>query len=154
MYPRDGTNLKRCLEPKGFAPLGFGNWLILTWPMAKRLKLFGITYLVGKISRSNLFFQGPGRLSENLAAHSNLEAFWGGRPELYGRDMGYVKIFPFSTTSSFFLTFTQEHVFWLPPKISFFAGLLTTCVLFGEKIVGATSLSPPHCGLLTSLQVV
>ena len=28
---------------------------ILTWPMAKRLKLFGITYLVGKISRSNLF---------------------------------------------------------------------------------------------------
>ena len=32
--------------------------------MAKRLKLFGITYLVGKISRSNFFFQGPGRLSE------------------------------------------------------------------------------------------
>ena len=31
----------------------------LTWPMAKRLKLFGITYLVGKISRSNFFFQGP-----------------------------------------------------------------------------------------------
>ncbi len=31
----------------------------LTWPMAKRLKLFGITYLGGKISRSNLFFQGP-----------------------------------------------------------------------------------------------
>ncbi len=27
-------------------------------------KLFGITYLVGKISRSNFFFQGPGRLSE------------------------------------------------------------------------------------------
>ncbi len=27
--------------------------------MAKRLKLFGITYLVGKISRSNFFFQGP-----------------------------------------------------------------------------------------------
>ena len=38
---------------------------MLTWPMAKRLKLFGITYLVGKISRSNFFFQGPGRLSEN-----------------------------------------------------------------------------------------
>ena len=31
---------------------------------AKRLKLLGITYLVGKISRSNFFFQGPGRLSE------------------------------------------------------------------------------------------
>ena len=31
----------------------------LTWPMAKRLKLFGITYLLGKISRSNFFFQGP-----------------------------------------------------------------------------------------------
>ena len=28
----------------------------LTWPMDKRLKLFGITYLVGKISRSNFFF--------------------------------------------------------------------------------------------------
>ena len=33
---------------------------------AKRLKLFGITYLVGKISRSNCFFQGPGRLSEAI----------------------------------------------------------------------------------------
>ncbi len=31
----------------------------LTWPVAKRFKLFGITYLVGKISRSNFFFQGP-----------------------------------------------------------------------------------------------
>ena len=30
----------------------------LTWPMAKRLKLFGITYLVGKI-KFKLFFQGP-----------------------------------------------------------------------------------------------
>ena len=29
--------------------------VILTWPMAKRLKLFGITYLVGKISRSNFY---------------------------------------------------------------------------------------------------
>ena len=29
----------------------------LTWPMAKRLKLFGITYLVGKISRSNFYFK-------------------------------------------------------------------------------------------------
>ena len=28
-----------------------GQWL--------NLKLFGITYLVGKISRSNFFFQGP-----------------------------------------------------------------------------------------------
>ena len=27
-------------------------------------KLWGITYLVGKISRSNFYFQGPGRLSE------------------------------------------------------------------------------------------
>ena len=32
-----------------------GRFSILTWPMAKRLKLFGITYLVGKISRSNFF---------------------------------------------------------------------------------------------------
>ena len=32
----------------------------LTQPMAKRLKLFGDDeYLVGKISRSNCFFQGP-----------------------------------------------------------------------------------------------
>ena len=38
----------------------------LTWPMAKRLKIFGITHLVGKISRSNFFFEGPGRLSEVL----------------------------------------------------------------------------------------
>ena len=30
----------------------------LTWPMAKRLKLFGITYLVGK-KEFKLFFQGP-----------------------------------------------------------------------------------------------
>ena len=30
----------------------------LTWPMAKRLKLFGITYLVGKI-KFIFFFQGP-----------------------------------------------------------------------------------------------
>ena len=29
----------------------------LTWPMAKRLKLFGITYLVGKI-KFKLFFSG------------------------------------------------------------------------------------------------
>ncbi len=40
--------------------------------MAKRLKLFGITYLVGKIGRSNFFFQGPGRLSEkNLYVDPN-----------------------------------------------------------------------------------
>ncbi len=32
--------------------------------MAKRLKLFGITYLVGKISRLNFYLGGPGRLSE------------------------------------------------------------------------------------------
>ena len=31
---------------------------LLTWPMAKRLKLFGITYLVGKI-KFKLCFQGP-----------------------------------------------------------------------------------------------
>ena len=30
------------------------------------LDFFGITYLAGKISRSNLFFQGPGRLSEYM----------------------------------------------------------------------------------------
>ena len=29
----------------------------LTWPMAKRLKLFGITYSIGKISRSNFYFR-------------------------------------------------------------------------------------------------
>ena len=33
--------------------------LNLTWPMAKLTKLFGITHLVGKRSRSNFFFQGP-----------------------------------------------------------------------------------------------
>ena len=38
---------------------------MLAWPMAKLFQLLGITYLVGKISRSNLFFQGPGRLSEH-----------------------------------------------------------------------------------------
>ena len=38
--------------------------LVLTWPMAKRLKLWGITYLVGKIKFTYFFFQGPGRLSE------------------------------------------------------------------------------------------
>ena len=32
--------------------------VVLTQPVAKRLKLFGVTYLVGKISRSNLFFSG------------------------------------------------------------------------------------------------
>ena len=37
--------------------------------MAKRLKLFGITYLVGKISRSNFFFQGP--LAENISLQNN-----------------------------------------------------------------------------------
>ena len=54
-----------------FRPLVFrgciSHPLTLTWPMAKRLKLFGITYLVGKISRSNFFFQGPGRLSEHIS---------------------------------------------------------------------------------------
>ena len=35
----------------------------LTWPMAKRLKLFGITYLVGKI-QFKLLFQGFHSLSE------------------------------------------------------------------------------------------
>ena len=35
----------------------------LTWPRAKRLKLFGITYLVGKISRST-FISGFHSLSE------------------------------------------------------------------------------------------
>ena len=36
------------------------------WPMAKRLKLFGITCLVGKISRSNFFFFRVHWLSENM----------------------------------------------------------------------------------------
>ena len=35
----------------------------LTWPMAKRLKLFGITYLVGKI-KFKLLFQGFHSLNE------------------------------------------------------------------------------------------
>ena len=35
----------------------FCVFLRLTWPMAKRLKLFGITYLVGKI-KFKLLFQG------------------------------------------------------------------------------------------------
>ena len=49
-------------------------FLLLTWPMAKRLKLFGdYIYLVGKISRSNfLGFQGPKWLSEiNIMAKKN-----------------------------------------------------------------------------------
>ena len=37
----------------------------LTWPMAKLYKLFGIPYLVGKISRSNFFF-GVHWLSESF----------------------------------------------------------------------------------------
>ena len=37
--------------------------LILTWPMAKRLKLFGITYLVGKIK-----FKLLAALAQSLAA--------------------------------------------------------------------------------------
>ena len=32
------------------------NFFHLTWPISKLLKLFGITYLVGKISRSNCYF--------------------------------------------------------------------------------------------------
>ena len=44
-----------------------GGWGIsfLTWPMAKRLKLFGITYLVGKIN-FKLFFSRVHWLSEIL----------------------------------------------------------------------------------------
>ena len=34
-----------------------GLGVCLTWPVAKRLKLFGITYLVGKMSSSNFFFR-------------------------------------------------------------------------------------------------
>ena len=40
----------------------------LTWPMAKRLKLFGITwdYIFSRENKpfQRIFFQGPGRLSE------------------------------------------------------------------------------------------
>ena len=39
-------------------------FFLLTWPMAKLEKLFGITCLVGKI-KFKLVFQGPGRLSES-----------------------------------------------------------------------------------------
>ena len=39
-------------------------YLLLTWPMAKRLKLFGITYLVGKLKFKQTYFRVPGRLSE------------------------------------------------------------------------------------------
>ena len=47
--------------------------------MAKRLKLFGIIYLVGKIRRSNgFFFQGPGRLSEI----SSFNTIWVGKIDL------------------------------------------------------------------------
>ena len=46
-------------------PVKRSHQLTKTWPMAKRLNFLGlITYLVGKISRSDFFFQGPGRLSE------------------------------------------------------------------------------------------
>ena len=54
----------------------------LTWPIAKRLKLFGITYLVGKISRSNFFFQGPGRLSETGVVATHI--FFVSTPKLLG----------------------------------------------------------------------
>ena len=42
--------------------------------MAKRLKLFGITYLVGKISRSNFYFRVPLAKSEELPFHLGVGA--------------------------------------------------------------------------------
>ena len=42
---------------EGFETWGWLAYVGLTWPMAKRLKLSGITYLVGKISRSNFCFR-------------------------------------------------------------------------------------------------
>ena len=46
-----GRDLTECSD------LRHGLSACLHWPMAKRLKLFGITYLVGKISRSNFYFK-------------------------------------------------------------------------------------------------
>ena len=40
------------------------NWVGVEHLPGKPFKLLGIPYLVGKIIRSNGFFQGPGRLSE------------------------------------------------------------------------------------------
>ena len=42
--------------------------------MAKRLKIFGITYLVGKISRSNFSFQGP--LAEWVYVTAIFQVHW------------------------------------------------------------------------------
>ena len=67
--PPNGTEQPSHCGWNGWFPaILLGQWLnVLNFlPMAKRLKLFGITYLVGNISRSNFFFQGPGRLSEAI----------------------------------------------------------------------------------------
>lgn len=40
----------------GRCPFGMVYFQRITWPMAKPFQLFGVTYLVGRISRSNFFF--------------------------------------------------------------------------------------------------
>ena len=69
----------RSLSPKVVDNPTDWRSFFLTQPMAKRLKLFGIIYLVGKIRRSNgFFFQGPGRLSEI----SSFNTIWVGKIDL------------------------------------------------------------------------
>ncbi len=61
-YPWNFPDIKVVRGHKVACPLGHKfrpcNLFFLTWPMAKVFQLFGITYLVGKISRSNFFFSG------------------------------------------------------------------------------------------------
>ena len=48
------------------------TWLVtLTWPswLNGKPTFWDDEYLVGKISRSNFFFSGPGRLSEVVSNH-------------------------------------------------------------------------------------
>ena len=61
--------------------------LNLTWPMAKLPKLFGITHLVGKRSRSNFFFRVHW-LSEEPFSGSNWVFFGHGCPPRMGDSHG------------------------------------------------------------------
>ena len=57
------------------------HMLLLTWPMAKRLKLFGITYLVGK-SKVQTFYFRVHWLSESVC----LLGYFCYRFDLYGEE--------------------------------------------------------------------
>ena len=55
-----------------FQLIHFGIFLLGQW---LNFKLLWIPYLVGKISRSSFFFQGPGRLSKFLESTEHLNLF-------------------------------------------------------------------------------